>query len=494
VIEDNLSFSPLVTVQAGWTRHLARDLFPGKATPFAWSVLRRPAEAALRRAYGEFGVDLDAAPLWQLAGGGNVYLHEDAVSAADASLQGKAWLGPHRPALKSAGFVARFQSGGAVRRIEARLNQVPVEASELQNRHLQWLGWLRRLRWSQADLLQVMEELEPHAAAALTVYFLARAGLAAAAATLDDRLARGQGEPLGLLFAGLDGLPTLQSTAALCAVAKADPNDADRWEVLSRFGHRGPGEVRPDAARWADTPGLLKHLGGQGGTRSPQTAAAERAAAEAEFQAREPSRWRQAEPALAAARAQFTAVDIAWNTLVMVLAAAQAWVGAMGSDAVSAGILTRAADVLFLELEELKQVATGEWHGGRSDEVEAMIGARRAALAAAEPGFPRLGKLAPVVPGRTSGPAYCSAPVHAIPAPGAVWMAESPDPGAAPFWASAAAVVAASPEPWSPCMVAARALGVPAVAGAVEAVEGAEAGKPVTVDAGAGIVRLAPVV
>jgi len=57
------------------------------------------------------------------------------------------------------------------------------------------------------------------------------------------------------------------------------------------------------------------------------------------------------------------------------MAAAQCWIGAAAAEATEAGLISVTADVLLLELEELKQVATGEWHGGKRGEVEVQASA-----------------------------------------------------------------------------------------------------------------------
>jgi phosphohistidine swiveling domain-containing protein len=415
---------------------------------------------------------------------------------ADSALQGVAWLGPDRPASRR-GLLARLQGGGVTRHAQARLAAVPGEATELRDRFFGWLTWQRDLRWTQADLLQVMEELEPRATTALTTYFLARAGLVAAAQVLTERLAVSADLPdstLESLFFGVEGLPSVQAASALRSVAGALPADPFRLEVLARYGHRGLGEVRPDAIRWSNNPKLFVHLAEQRVSPSESTSAGARSLVATQLRNGDPTRWRQAEAEVNTTRAFFRAADGAWDALIMVMAAAQAWLAAVGIEAVSTAIVAQEADLLFLEFEELKQVATGEWHAGRSGEAQAIIDRRRALLTSASPSLSTSSAPMPVVSGQASGPAYCTGSAHTVPAPDAVWLSESTDPGAAAFWSTAAAVVAASPDAWSPGMIVARALGVPAVSGATEAVNDAKMGKLVTVDAAAGIIRLGPVV
>ena len=132
-------------------------LFPGPATPFAWTLLAAPAEAALRHLYADLGAPVATAhPFWRLAEG-YVYLNAEAVAGADEKLHGAGWLGRDAPPAVS-GLFARMQSGGVVKRAEARLRVAASEATGLRTRLARWLTWVQGLKWTQADVLQVMEE------------------------------------------------------------------------------------------------------------------------------------------------------------------------------------------------------------------------------------------------------------------------------------------------------------------------------------------------
>jgi phosphohistidine swiveling domain-containing protein len=193
------------------------------------------------------------------------------------------------------------------------------------------------------------------------------------------------------------------------------------------------------------------------------------------------------------------ATDVAWDALVMAMTVAQHWGHAVAVEAVAAGLITGPSDALYLELEELKQIATGEWHRGHDEEVQKTVAQRRAGMIAhtlpekASSGVsteqadaqPR-----PASPGQARGPAYPVSPGIERPLSSAVWLEEAADPGSAPFWLSARALVAAAADPWSPGMITARALGVPAVSGATHVVDQALPGQIVVVDGDAGRVTL----
>lgn len=479
--------------QAGWSRELACDLFPGIASPFAWTFFRDPAEAALRRVLTELGATaLPAHALWQRAADGRVYVASTVLAEAGAATHGAAWLGLHRPAAPT-GPLARLQAAGAIRRAHGRVTAVAAGVDAEHGRLAQWLAWVHDLPWTQADLLHVMEELEPRATGALHIYFTLRAGLAAAQAALRDHLDDAAPDDAarlhGALCAGTEGLPTVEAAHALIAAAHTQPADPGRRQALNRFGHRGPGEMRPDAARWREHTGLLDSLAALTPLRTPETIAAQRRAAEAEAEGKLRGRGRPFTEALRRARGLAGAADLAWDGLVMVMAVAQRWVQVAAAEALAAQLINRLEDVFFLELEELKQIATGEWHSGDADQVRAEVAGRRAALEAVT--FAQAAdRLTSVSPGQAQGPAYLGTPPAALPPPAAIWLAESTDPGCAPFWLGAGALVTAAADAWSPGLVAARALGLPAVGGGRAALAHARPGQRVTVDGAAARIAL----
>jgi len=459
--------------QAGqntWTRDLARDLFPGTATPFAWTLLRAPAEVALRQALADLGaVSLAGRPLWRHGGDTYVYVNAGALAEAGRSLYGAAWLGTVAGEPPN-GLLSRFQASNIRRKAQARIAAAVAEVPGAHERLARWLAWVCGLRWTQADLLQVMEELEPQAGAALLTYFILRAGMTAAGAHVARRLADWLPErPADLawgLYAGLEGLPTVEAAYAL-AVAARDP--ASREAALARHGHRGPGEMRPDALRWSDHPEHLADLAEQHFLRNPDTARVHRGSTEAwTFGRLEQNQGRQFEPILRYAQGLCRAVDIAWDALCMVMAAAQRWASAVAAEAVAAWLIAQPADVLSLELEELKQIATGEWHGGRSEEVREEVERRRVQVAVSPSGTDF--RPGPASPGHAHGPVYLTSPALQPPPPGAIWLAEAADPGCAPYWLGAGGVVTTTGDPWAPGLIAARALGLPAVLGGAAAV------------------------
>jgi phosphohistidine swiveling domain-containing protein len=151
------------------------------------------------------------------------------------------------------------------------------------------------------------------------------------------------------------------------------------------------------------------------------------------------------------------------------------------------------AEVQLLELEELKQVATGEWHRGRSERVREEVVQRQRQRAGGDLAAYSEEPLRPpqaASPGAASGPAFrLEPPAVAAPLPGAVVLTHVAAPGDAPYWLAAAAVIDAAGDPWSPGMIVARALAVPAVTGMPGAIAEAAPGRIIAVDGNAGRVE-----
>ena len=173
------------------------------------------------------------------------------------SLCGAAWLGAASP---GAGRPARrLQAGGVASAASPGWPQQRSRRSGLQTRLSRWLAWVQGLRWTQADLLQVMEELEPHALAALQNYFLLRVGLNAVAPLSRRGCPNGAVLPSGQLLEltlGVQDLPSVAMSEAVIEAARRPPPIRGGWR-RSRDAATAAGEIRPDALRWPDAPELL---------------------------------------------------------------------------------------------------------------------------------------------------------------------------------------------------------------------------------------------
>jgi hypothetical protein len=455
----------------------------------------------MRRTWADLGVAVPAADFWRRAPDGYVYLSADLVAQAGRAVHGAAWLGGSPggpPPPERSGLFGRWQTPGTIKRVQAQVDAVAQDVDRLNLRLAEWFAFVKRLRWSQADLLQVMEELEPRAQTILQADFALRAGLLAAqaevAARLTEWLPNCPLQTILQLYAGLDGLPSVEAAYALAALGAASSRDAAVQDFLAHYGHRGLDEMRPDARRWCEHTDVVLQLSALPPMHDVEAARAARRAAEEWVLSRlDSNRRRQFEPLLARARRLCRAADVAWDGLARVMSAAQLWLRAVAVEAVAAGLIVDPAEVHFLELEELKQVATGEWHHGRSERVREEVVDRRASLAACTEEPAR----SPVAasPGAASGPAFRLEPSMDLALlPAAVVLTRIVAPGDAPYCLPAAAVLDAAGDPWTPGMIVARAMAVPAVTGMPAAVAQVAPRHIISVNGNAGRVLIEPLI
>ncbi len=386
---------------------------------------------------------------WRRAEDGVVVVSAEHLSVAARALHGAAWLGS-TPGQPPAGLAARLRSQGAIRRAETTLQTAEAGAAPLRRQTLDWLHHVRSLGWTQADLLQVMEELEPHARAALRSYLTVRAGLEAA----DARMRPGS----DALLVGLSGMPSVEAIAALGALRNGDGEARRRF--LAEHGHRAHGDVRPDAQRGWDRLETLQLAAATPGRRAlpdPDPALEQRWLA-----AGEPGERRAREAGLRSLQALCRAADVAWDAVAAVMAAAQAWVEAAAREAAAFGLISDPADVYLLELEELKQVATGEWHGGRRETVLVEIERRRRQQAAPLQDDVRE---APISGDTGASRQYMPEPpkLPPPPRPQSILITRRPDAGWTEHWLHAAALSSTTHDACSPGMIVARVLGLPLV-------------------------------
>ncbi len=210
-----------------WSRAAANDLARGLLTPLTWSILSRSAERAVRSHYSAWGVTLPAgAPIWRRIQG-RAYLN---TTRADGRRPGRGRRrGRARP--PAGGCSAAALSAARTLRCASRSSWPPPGLRPQQ----QWWERVQTMQWRQATVLQVMEEIEPHAEAVLTARDYLTTGLGAGRRQLTRWVAEWQPDSSSNvfddLFAGLDGREGW-------AQYRYDLQSADRGRA-ARSSHRG---------------------------------------------------------------------------------------------------------------------------------------------------------------------------------------------------------------------------------------------------------------
>jgi hypothetical protein len=227
-----------------------------------------------------------------------------------------------------------------------------------------WSEGVFESEWSQAQLLQVMEEIEPMTAEALRWMHITAIAATGGYARLGELIARFEKD------AARAHALRLGLTAAL------KTPDGRLMEVLKvgvapdllaeRFGHMAVHE--PYEMAWPRLAETAEALLGDAPPPKALMWDAERA-------------MRRQEASVRVARAQagflgrsemmktihltqtaLTAHAEARDALAYVLAAARHWARAAADEAVADGRIQRFDEIFMLEIEEIKQMMTGEWH------------------------------------------------------------------------------------------------------------------------------------
>lgn len=377
-------------------RPMAASLLPKRATPYTWSILGFSAEQTVRDCYARQGHEIPDLIIWQYHAG-SVEVDVDVLAAAQQALvgQGTAQVPSMGQLILGRGQDRRSRMVAAAALAEAPERFVAVK---------HWTERVYATQWRQATVLQVMEEIEPRAQTALNGLLEVAMALEVASAQLRQWFP----EQASALLHGLDEeIVTAGYRSALGklgARAAADSNamawlragHAAGWqdglpggdlrvalkEFLALYGRWAAGPLEAASPRWIEVPAALVDVAlASGLVPDPQVGRQQREE-NAEVASRQLGMLRRRQLDLTFQQVQQLAELVAegHDSLVNVMAAARYWALGAGQEAVADGRLATVADVFLLELEELKQMATGEWHS--ASQVRAVVEERRAEVEA----------------------------------------------------------------------------------------------------------------
>ena len=254
------------------------------------------------------------------------------------------------------------------------------------------------MRWSQAEILQIMEEIERVGAATLQLYVVARHNLEAAYLRLLGLVERGSPvQALAALTAAIrpvGDLVELQIARAVAGLAQAAQTssgvlqflaaeDYAAWEaqlvespfkgglreLLAAHGHRCAGEGELSTPRWAEDPApILAAVAAahHTGAALPAPAGPDESPYLNMLDAK---RRKEAQALLAQVRQCLELQSRALHVHAYTLAGTRIWALAAGREAMTDKRLLEEGDVFFYELEEMKQMMTGEWNISDMDNI-----------------------------------------------------------------------------------------------------------------------------
>ena len=328
-----------------------------KLTPFSQSVLHPAAKIALRSAAVHLGspdfVISDSA--LARPGGVNAHLARLTVGVWGGSSQAVAHLlgvAPSDP-------VARGKAGRGIKTTQQTLAVFP----QIYGRLRRWSEWVFASEWSQAQLLQVMEEVELMVTEALMWDYLAAVAAVGSYVHLGEQIAKfekdeAQAHALRLgLTAGLE-TPDGRLIEALAVGVAAET-------LQKTFGHMPMGaEGELAAPRIGEMTAMLVDAAPPEAMRwDPSRAQGRRENAERQARARAGFLGRSGlKKAIDLAQTALIAHAQARDALAFVLAATRHWARAAAAEGMSDARIQHPDEIFMLEIEEIKQMMTGEWH------------------------------------------------------------------------------------------------------------------------------------
>ena len=500
-----------------WSRSLLSPLAPGLLTPFSTSVLAD----AMGRAWSRYR-DLLGDPLPLIPQNvtrlhrGRLYLDLTRFSQQETAFSGQPPLayrinGQRVEVVPPArgNVLANLKFGRRRKRILAGLQELAQQPQPFLDRARAWHVKVQEMRWSQAEILQIMEEIERVMAEVLAVFLAARYHLEWTTNQLLWLTEASLPFPANLdavndTFSDLQGLPEARLADHLLELGQlareeepvmewlAGDTFAQGWQeslppgpfqdaltsFLDEFGHGvgAAGELR-QPRWWEDPTPVLRSVflcaksQPERPARLPSIQARERLLAGVGGKER-----KEAQAHLTLARELLLLQSHALQAMATLWSGTRIWVQAAAQEAMVDGRIQETDEVFFFQLEELKQMMTGEWNVSNLEEIRAMLAQRQAQFQeqqAQHPGDLLLGDAEaqlrtpglPGVSGSVSAPLRQEVNPNFALCQGAVVGVPLLDSGWALAFPHAAAFVTPNASPLDPVVAGARLWHIPTVVG-----------------------------
>lgn len=494
-----------------WVRSPFEALAPGVLTPFTNSLLTEVTARAWYLYFDRLG--FEPAPRARVVRihQGRPYINLSLSARLDAENAGAEPPrfridGHERPLIdwEKPGFFAGMKLGRGAKKIEETLDALQRELPAITETARTWYQRVATMRWSQAEILQIMEEIERAGAAALLPYFAARHTLETAvrrlSAMLKERPPQERADLINRALGGFDHGVEVEMGKRIVALGARAATDQvalnwlqagafDQWEetmpssafasemrdFLNEYGHRALTEGEIAAPRWNEAPhSIFAAVRAAAAPWTPVTLPI--AADSAPLLAAVDGKVRkEAHQVVARIRHLLDLQSGGLHAFAYVLAGTRRWALAAGREATSDHRLTSVDDVFFYEVEEVKEMMTGEWNISDRSGIHATAGERRQALeqwrSAEYPDMmwgDRAAQLLaldwPVSSGVAGGTVTAADDLTSFTA-NAVLLCPAPQSTAAVLLPGCAAFIAPHGGPIDPLAAYARTLGRPAVIG-----------------------------
>jgi hypothetical protein len=413
-IEDLPSGAP------AWSHLSLQPLAPGCLTSFSYSVLGevlgrawyqhydqlgfepRPGSRVVRRVMGRPYLDISKSAALESTHAG---VEPMTLRVNDAVYPVATWKKP--------GLLGGMRSSRAQRKIQQRLEVLSADADQITDRARNWYIKTLEISWSQAEILQVMEEIERVSLSSFEFYFASRHALEWAYNRLLNLTQEFAPYPDNLALINntlrdVDGLVENQMAEQMLAMAELVQPDSstltwlkqgqfDEWQTalsskdvadalnafLEAHGHRSADEGEMRNPRWGEDPtpvlkGILactKHSA-KHSVKVQATQCLEKLVEVTGDKHR-----KQVSDLVGKIRQAMTLQSQALNATAYIFAGTRQWALAAADEAAADGRLVEPSDIFSFELEEIKQMMTGEWNVSDIETIHATALQRDAAYA-----------------------------------------------------------------------------------------------------------------
>ncbi|MFN8441451.1 MAG: hypothetical protein U0175_11800 [Caldilineaceae bacterium] len=248
------------------------------------------------------------------------------------------------------GFLAALKFGMKERKVQPLLDKLEREIGNSATRLAEWYERVREYRWTQADILLVMEEIEPLGSEPMMAYFAAR-------------------HNLDLTLNRILRVINAKNNPNTPALIEAALGSTQHPLLLTSEKHRCPNEGELRNPRWDENPGTnpavpTEHLG----------AGDEQAL----LNCINGSQRKAAQEWLQQARKLLALQNKALAAFSYILAGTRRWALAAERESMADKRVAAVGDIFFYELEEVKQMMTGEWNISDAKEIQATAQKRKA--------------------------------------------------------------------------------------------------------------------
>lgn len=384
-----------------WSQLSLQPLAAQPLTPFSYSTLEEVAKSAWYQYFDELGFDPMPRARVLRQHQGRAYLNltlsaqRDTEQAAIEPLTLQVNEQPFALAKwEKPGLLAGLKMSRNRKKVEQLLESYRQQIPAITQKAESWYHKTQELRWTQADILQVMEEIERVGIASFKIFLAARHNLEllynrllwatqtahpfpanlpllqAAVGTLDELVEVNIAKDLLAL-----GEIVAKDQATLAWLAAQDyidwqstlPNQGLVTAIetfLGHYGHRCTEEGEISHARWQYDPspvfaGLMTYL--QKRPKLPEKRATDQAVQRL-LDVVAPDQRKNAQAQLQQLRQLLLLQSQALHAFAYILAGTRRWALAAAKEAQADQRVRQAEEVFFFQLEEVKQMMTGEWN------------------------------------------------------------------------------------------------------------------------------------